>query len=242
MDNVFAHPTAIVDGARIGAGTRVWAFAHLLPGARLGANCNVADHVFIEGGAVIGNNVTLKNNVCVWDGTTIDDDVFIGPNVTFTNDRYPRSPRMPQMHERYACPENWLSPTHVGRGCTIGANATILPGVQLGAYSFIAAGAVVIGDVASFALVVGSPGRVIGDVCCCGRRLDGSHAAAVCAFCGETPVQRMLRRGHDRTPAGQPAPANGNAFLAQTAVTRSPGELLEKDIVMLAHASRTGGA
>ena len=195
MDKIYVHPTAIVEGAQIGAGTRVWAYAHILPSAQVGTNCNVADHVFIEGGAVVGNNVTLKNNVCVWDGITIDDDVFVGPNVSFTNDRFPRSPRMPQMHERYSCTENWLSPTRVGAGCTIGANATILPGVRLGAYSFIAAGANVTGDVPAFALVMGSPGRAIGQVCRCGRRLAGSHREATCDYCGETPEQRICMRG-----------------------------------------------
>lgn len=187
MHDSFFHPTALVDGARIGEGTRVWAYAHILPGARVGANCNVADHVFIEGGAVIGDNVTLKNNVCVWDGITIDDDVFVGPNVAFTNDRFPRSPRMPQMRHRYAHPENWLSPTHVGRGCTIGANATILPGVRLGEYSFIGAGATVTTDVPDFALVTGSPARVIGHVCLCGRRLREFPPQEACEWCGEIP-------------------------------------------------------
>ncbi len=156
----------------------------------------MADHVFIEGGAVVGDNVTLKNNVCVWDGITIDDDVFVGPNVTFTNDRFPRSPRMPQMRERYAEKDNWLLPTHVGRGCTIGANATILPGLTLGPYCFIAADANVTADVPPFALVVGSPGRVVADVCRCGRRLGGAYTVTVCEFCGETPQQRTLESYH----------------------------------------------
>ncbi|MBX3439715.1 MAG: N-acetyltransferase, partial [Planctomycetaceae bacterium] len=191
MSKGFVHPTAIVDGAALGDGTRVWAYAHILPGARLGANCNVADHVFIEGGAVVGNNVTLKNNVCVWDGVTLSDDAFIGPNVAFTNDRFPRSPRMPGMQERYAERDNWLAATHVGRGCAIGANATILPGVTLGDYSFIAAGSLVVDDVPAFALVMGAPGRIVGDVCRCGRRLNGAFTDAVCAICGETPDERI---------------------------------------------------
>ncbi len=195
---VVIHPTAIADGARIGAGTRVWAYAHILPGAQLGGNCNVADHVFVEGGASVGNNVTIKNNVCVWDGVTIGDDVFVGPNVSFTNDRFPRSPRMPQVRARYADRDRWLSPTHVGRGCSIGANATILPGVRLGRYSFIAAGASVTGDVAPFALVLGSPARPVGSVCRCGRRLQGGPSEATCEFCGETPAQRFDTAGEEK--------------------------------------------
>lgn len=192
MAECYYHPTAIVEGAQIGAGTRVWAYAHILAGARLGRNCNVADHVFIEGGAAIGDNVTLKNNVCVWNGISIDDDVFVGPNVSFTNDRFPRSPRMPQMRQRYEDSQNWLLPTFVGRGATIGANATILPGLKLGPYCFIAAGSSVTNDVPPFTLVVGSPGRVIADVCRCGRRLRGAHEEASCEFCGETPRQRTV--------------------------------------------------
>jgi acetyltransferase-like isoleucine patch superfamily enzyme len=191
MPSTYVHPTAIVDGARIGAGTRVWAFTHILPGARVGENCNVADHVFIEGGAVVGDNVTLKNNVCLWDGITVDDDVFVGPNVSFTNDRFPRSPRMPAVRQRYAHPENWLQPTWVRQGCTIGANATILPGLKLGPYCFIAAGASVTRDAPPFALVAGTPGRVVGDVCRCARRLAGTYQDATCEFCGETPAERL---------------------------------------------------
>ena len=104
------HPAALVETDDIGAGTRVWAFAHVMRGARVGSNCNVGDHAFVEAGAVVGNNVTLKNNVCVWAGVTLEDDVFVGPNATFTNDRYPRSPRMPEAAARYETPERWLSP------------------------------------------------------------------------------------------------------------------------------------
>lgn len=190
MHSVMTHPTSIVESDCIGPGTRIWAWVHVLPGARLGANCNVCDHVYIEGGAVVGDNVTLKNNVCVWDGVTINDDVFVGPNVTFTNDLYPRSPRMSVVRERYAQRGKWLRPTSVGRGCSIGANATILPGVRLGEYCVVAAGAVVTRDVAPFSLVAGSPARVLGDVCRCGRRLKGAFSEAVCVQCGETPDDR----------------------------------------------------
>jgi UDP-2-acetamido-3-amino-2,3-dideoxy-glucuronate N-acetyltransferase len=186
------HPAALVESAHIGAGTRVWAFAHVLAGARVGENCNLGDHTFVESGAVIGNNVTLKNNVCVWSGITLEDDVFVGPNVAFTNDRFPRSPRMSQVRERYAAPERWLELTVVERGATIGANATVLPGIRLGRYSLIAAGALVTADVAPFALVVGSPARPVADVCRCGQKLAGSYRTATCDHCGETPSMRCL--------------------------------------------------
>lgn len=131
MPATYIHPTAIVDSREIGAGTRIWAFAHILEGAVIGCNCNIADRVFVEGGGRIGDNVTVKNNVCVWQGITIEDDVFVGPNVTFTNDRYPRSPRMPEVRHRYAETHRWLESTVLRRGCSVGANATVLPGIEL---------------------------------------------------------------------------------------------------------------
>lgn len=187
----YIHPSAIVESTSIGNGTRIWAYAHVLRGAVIGENCNIADHVFVEGGGRIGHNVTLKNNVCVWDGITIEDDVFVGPNATFTNDRYPRSPRMPEVHARYSTPDNWLATTILRRGCTIGANATLVPGIEVGEYSVVAAGAIVTRDVDPFALVVGSPARQMDCVCRCGRPLDGSHLVKTCESCGEAPEMRV---------------------------------------------------
>ena len=183
------HAKAIVESEDIGEGTNIWAYAHVMPGARVGSNSNVADNVFIEGGAVVGSNVTLKNNVCVWDGVTIEDDVFVGPSVTFTNDRHPRSPRMDHARARYA-DRGWLSETRVGRGCAIGAAATICPGIELGAYSVIGAGAVVTKNVAPFSLVLGNPARKVGDVCMCGQSLDGPFDEATCLKCGQTASDR----------------------------------------------------
>lgn len=188
MPEFFAHANALVETDAVGSGTKIWAFAHLLAGAQVGSNCNIGDHVFIEGGAVVGNNVTLKNNVCIWDGVVIEDDVFVGPNATFTNDRMPRSPRMPEAAARYARREDWLCRTVVRRGCAIGAGATLLPGIELGSYSFIAAGAVVTRDVPPFALMIGSPARHRGDVCRCGHRLPKSSTNSRCRQCGETPI------------------------------------------------------
>lgn len=148
--NYFLHPKALCETTHVGDGTRIWAFTHLLPGARIGANCNICDHVFIENDVVIGDRVTIKCGVQVWDGITMEDDVFIGPNVTFTNDPFPRSRQRP---------EKFL-PTRVCEGASIGANATILPGITIGRRAMVAAGAVVTLSVPPFAIVKGNPARV----------------------------------------------------------------------------------
>jgi acetyltransferase-like isoleucine patch superfamily enzyme len=183
--SIFVHETALVESSEIGANTRIWAFVHVLDGARIGNNCSIGDHGFIENGAVVGNNVTIKNHICLWEGVTIEDDVFIGPHAVFTNDLYPRSPRMPEVQARYANRDSWLEHTIVERGSTIGANATILPGIRLGAYCMIAAGATVTKDVKPHALVMGTPARQIGSVCRCGSRLHPERPSR-CAQCGFT--------------------------------------------------------
>src|SRR6266487_5292472 len=155
MTTHFQHPQAIVETSNIGAGTNVWAFAHVLPGAVIGANCNICDGVFIENDVVIGDRVTLKCGVQDWDGITLEDDVFVGPNATFTNDPLPRGRR-----------PNWQPSvrTIVRRMASIGANATILPGLTIGANSMVGAGAVVTRDVPPNAIVVGNPARITGYV------------------------------------------------------------------------------
>ena len=150
-EGVFVHPQALLESARVGAGTRVWAFAHVQPGAVIGRDCNICDHVFIENDVVVGDRVTIKCGIQLWDGLRVEDDVFLGPNVTFTNDRYPRSG---QHLDRY--PE-----TIVKRGASIGANATILPGLVIGTAAMIGAGSVVTRDVPANAVVVGNPGRIV---------------------------------------------------------------------------------
>lgn len=147
----FKHPHAIVESSRIGEGTRVWAFAHVLPDAIIGRDCNICDHVFIENGVTVGDRVTVKCGVQLWDGVRIEDDVFIGPNVTFTNDPFPRSK---QHLDKY--PE-----TVVRKGASIGANATILPGLTIGPGAMIGAGAVVTRSVPRDAVVVGNPARIV---------------------------------------------------------------------------------
>ena len=184
MKKNFIHPTALVETTRIAENTRIWAFVHILKDVKIGSNCSIADHAYIETGAVIGNNVTLKNNVCIWEGIIIEDDVFVGPGVTFTNDRFPRSPRMAAVRQRYAHKKNWLLKTVVGKGSSIGANATITSGVKIGCYSMIAAGATVTRDVAPLTLVVGSPARQVGYVCRCGQRLGHTFPDSACHACG----------------------------------------------------------
>lgn len=184
------HATALVETDHLGDSTNVWAYAHVMSGAVVGNNCNLGDHVFVEGGATIHDNVTIKNNVCIWDGVTIEDGVFVGPSVTFTNDRFPRSPRLPQAKSKYA-DESWLCRTVVRHGVSIGAAATICPGVELGQFSMIGAGAVVTKDVAPFSLVVGSPAKKIADVCVCGQTLDGPHESTTCPACGQTGAERI---------------------------------------------------
>ena len=169
----YKHPLALVESETIGPGTRVWAWAHVMSGARVGAGCNIGEHCFIENGAVLGDRVTVKNGVAVWNGVVAEDDVFLGPNAVLTNDLRPRS-------KVYRGP---VGATLLKRGASVGANATLLCGITVGAYAMIGAGAVVTRDVPAQALVVGNPGRVVGRVCRCGARLKSRGAAAQCAEC-----------------------------------------------------------
>lgn len=152
--NYFKHENAIVESDKIGTGTRIWAFAHVLPGANIGEDCNICDNVFVENDVTIGNRVTIKCGVQVWDGVTLEDDVFAGPNATFTNDNYPRSKVYPERFNR----------TVVRKGASIGANATILSGITIGPGALVGAGAVVTSDVPPNAIVVGNPARITGYV------------------------------------------------------------------------------
>jgi len=147
----FKHDKAMVETDKIGDGTRIWAFAHILPGARIGADCNICDHAFIENDVVIGDRSTVKCGVQLWDGVTVESDVFIGPNATFTNDLMPRSRQRPQKFLR----------TLLKKGASVGANATILP-VTIGENAMVGAGAVVTHDVPANAIVVGNPAKIVG--------------------------------------------------------------------------------
>ncbi|MCV2348168.1 acyltransferase [Paucibacter sp. Y2R2-4] len=145
--NFKVHPTADVQSPNIGAGTVIWQFCVVLPGARIGQDCNVNAQCLIENDVLVGDRVTVKSGVQLWDGITVEDDVFIGPNVTFTNDKYPRSKAYPEAFQR----------TYVERGASIGANATILGGVRIGAGALIGAGSVVTKDVPADELWFGNP-------------------------------------------------------------------------------------
>ena len=176
----FAHPQALVETEDIGPGTRIWAFAHVLPGARIGAECNICDHAFIETGVVLGNNVTIKNGVAIWQGVRVEDNVFLGPNCVLTNDPNPRA----YIKKHGAA----LQTTLICANATVGANATILCGVTIGRYAFIGAGAVVLRTVLDFALMVGNPARQIGWMCHCARRLPilvsaSLNSATTCPDC-----------------------------------------------------------
>lgn len=178
MKNVFIHEKSLVETDQIGDDTKIWAFAHVMAGAVIGDDCNIGDHVFIESGVHIGNGVTIKNNVLIWTGTHVADYVFLGPNVVFTNDLRPRSPRMPLMKEQHLSESDWLVQTNVEEGASIGANSTVIAGVTLGRFCMVGAGSVVTKDVPPFALVVGNPARQVGFVDHFGERADSPPSDA----------------------------------------------------------------
>jgi UDP-2-acetamido-3-amino-2,3-dideoxy-glucuronate N-acetyltransferase len=173
---VTIHPTAVVDeGAQLGAGTRVWHWVHICGGARIGSGCSLGQNVFVANDVVIGNNVKIQNNVSIYDAVTLEDDVFCGPSMVFTNVVNPRSAVSRKSEYRR---------TRVARGASIGANATIICGHDIGEYAFIGAGAVVTSDVPPFALMIGVPARWAAWMCRCGTRLPASGAQVACPGCG----------------------------------------------------------
>ncbi len=159
-NEVFTHPLAIVESTDIGAGTRVWAFSHVMAGVHIGRDCNIGEQCFLEQGVTVGDSAVIKNGVAVWEGVEIGNSVFVGPNVAFTNDLVPRA----KLYR--ACVK-----TNILEGASIGANATIRCGIEIGRWALIGAGCVVVKDVPDFAIVVGNPGRVKGYVCKCGAKL-----------------------------------------------------------------------
>jgi len=169
----FAHETAVIDeGCRIGEGTKIWHFSHVMKGAVIGKKCNLGQNVVVSPEVILGNNVKVQNNVSIYTGVICEDDVFLGPSMVFTNIVNPRSAVMRR--------DQYLE-TRVGKGASIGANATIICGNPIGAYSFIGAGAVVTREVLPYALVIGNPSRQVGWMSAYGHRLEfGESGIAVC--------------------------------------------------------------
>lgn len=181
----YAHPTAIIDdGCKIGEGSKIWHYSHLMPGCTLGKGCNLGQNVFIASGVVLGNNVKIQNNVSVYAGVTCEDDVFLGPSCVFTNVRNPRS---------HVNRNGQYTNTHIGKGATIGANATIVCGNNIGAFAFIGAGAVVTHEVLPYALVMGNPAQQQGWMSEYGHRLqfDANNEAT----CPESNENYCLKNG-----------------------------------------------
>ncbi|MCK6526703.1 N-acetyltransferase [Myxococcota bacterium] len=173
----FVHASSFVDeGAVVGAGTRIWHFSHVQAGARIGSRCVLGQNVNVDRGAVLGDGVKVQNNVSVYGGVIVEDDAFLGPSAVFTNVVNPRAhvERKSEFRE-----------TRVGRGATVGANATVVCGHRIGAYAMVGAGSVVTRDVPPHALVVGVPARRVGWVCRCGEKLAFRAAAAACSRCGD---------------------------------------------------------
>jgi UDP-2-acetamido-3-amino-2,3-dideoxy-glucuronate N-acetyltransferase len=181
----YAHPTAVVDdGCKIGKGTKIWHFSHIMPNCVIGENCNIGQNVVVSPEVVLGNNVKIQNNVSIYTGVTCDDDVFLGPSCVFTNVTNPRS----AVNRR-----GQYSKTHVGKGASIGANATIVCGHDIGPFAFIGAGAVVTKNVPAYALLVGNPARQLGWMSEFGHRLsfDGNGIA----ICPESGDKYQLKDG-----------------------------------------------
>lgn len=184
-NHYFVHETAVVDeGCEIGDGSKIWHFSHIMAGSRIGKRCNIGQNVVISPGVVLGDNVKVQNNVSVYTGVTCGDDVFLGPSCVFTNVTNPRSAI--NRKSQYA-------KTHVGRGATIGANATIVCGHDIGEYAFIGAGAVVTKNVPPYALLVGNPARQVGWMSEYGHRL--SFDAEGMAECPESHERYQLKNG-----------------------------------------------
>jgi len=183
--NYFAHETAIIDeGCEIGDGTKIWHFSHIMSDCKIGKGCNFGQNVVVSPGVVLGNNVKVQNNVSIYTGVTCDDDVFLGPSMVFTNVINPRS--AVNRRDQYA-------KTHVGKGVSIGANATIVCGHDIGKFAFIGAGAVVTKNAPDYALLVGNPARQLGWMSEFGHRLEFDKNGI--AVCPESKQEYKLENG-----------------------------------------------
>jgi len=191
MRDLFVHESAYIDrDVEIGTGSKVWHFSHIMQGARVGERCTIGQNVLIGPSVVVGSNVKIQNNVSVYGGVLLEDDVFCGPSCVFTNVDRPRS-EFPTEAAEY-------QKTYVGRGASIGANATIVCGHTLGEYSFVGAGSVVTRDVPAYAIAYGNPARVHGWICRCGMKLCFEEGVAVCSGC-----ERRYRRSGDTVELGE---------------------------------------
>lgn len=185
MSNYFVHESSYVDdGATIGNGTKIWHFCHVMSGAVIGERCNLGQNVVVMPGTKIGNNVKIQNNVSIYEGVILEDDVFCGPSCVFTNVGRPRS---------HVSRKTEYEETVVGRGASIGANATLVCGITLGEFSFVGAGAVVTSNVPAYALMVGVPARRVGWMCNCGERLHLADGAGSCGRCGSAYREELGR-------------------------------------------------
>jgi UDP-2-acetamido-3-amino-2,3-dideoxy-glucuronate N-acetyltransferase len=185
MSDFFSHPTAVIDpGCKIGKGSKIWHFSHIMTGCELGENCNIGQNVVVSPEVILGSNVKVQNNVSIYTGVICEDDVFLGPSMVFTNVINPRSAVV--RRDEYAR-------TMVRKGATIGANATIVAGIELGEYCFVGAGAVVLHDIPPYALVVGNPAKQIGWMSQYGHRLEFDESGI--ATCPESNQKYILEQG-----------------------------------------------
>lgn len=182
MDNIFIHPTSLVETHHIGRGTQIWAFAHVVKSARIGAGCNIGDHCFIESGVKIADNVTIEHGNKIWSGVTLSNGGFVGPRRLSTTQPSSLRPHLPGIDVSYS-KRHWLVTTHIQEGASIKANAIVQAGILIGEFAVVGVGAVVTKDVPAYALVVGNPARIQGWICQCGQPLNFHNTYAQCERC-----------------------------------------------------------